>query len=65
MLGKDLVNQSTDVIRNYLIKADPIKHIKKLIEENYLELTKFYTKDKRVCQTNQMKKFLAQEKIIY
>jgi hypothetical protein len=25
MLGKDLVNQSTDVIRNYLIKADPIK----------------------------------------
>jgi hypothetical protein len=24
MLGKDLVNQSTDVIRNYLIKADQL-----------------------------------------
>lgn len=68
MLGKDLVNQSTDVIRNYLIKADPIKqeYIKKLIEEkNYLELTKFLYKGQKtrgVKPTTNEKSFLAQEK---
>jgi hypothetical protein len=57
MLGKDLVNQSTDVIRNYLIKADPIKqeYIKKLIEEkNYLELTKFFIQRTKRVASNQL-----------
>jgi hypothetical protein len=36
MLGKDLVNQSTDVIRNYLIKADQLN--KNILKTNRIIL---------------------------
>ena len=67
-LGKDLVNQSTDVVRNYLIQSDPIKkdYIKKLIEEkNYVELTQFLYKGQKTRgfkPTTNQKSLLAQEK---
>jgi hypothetical protein len=55
------------VIRNYLIKADPIKqeYIKKLIEENYLELTKFLYKGQNayVKPTTNEKVFSARKRL--
>lgn len=67
-LGKDLLNQSTQVVRDYLRKTNPIKqeYIKKLIQQkNYVELTQFLYKGQKTRGlkpiTNE-KSFLAQEK---
>jgi hypothetical protein len=67
-LGKDLLNQSTQIVRDYLIKTNPIKqeYIKNLIEEkNYVELTQFLYKGQKTRGlkpiTNE-KSFLSQEK---
>ena len=65
--GKDLLNQSTEVIRDYLIKTNPIKqeYIKKLIEEkNYVELTEFLYKGQKTRGLKPIineKSLLAQE----
>jgi hypothetical protein len=67
-LGKDLLNQSTEVIRNYLITTNPIKqeYIKNLIEQkNYIELTQFLYKGEKTRgqkPTTNEKTFIAQEK---
>jgi len=67
-LGKDLVNQSTQVIRDYLISTNPIKreYIKNLIEQkNYIELTQFLYKGEKTRGDKPVtndKTFLSQEK---
>jgi threonine/homoserine/homoserine lactone efflux protein len=48
---KDLVNQSTHIIRDYLNDTNPIKqeYIKKLLrEQNYVELTNFLYKGRKI-----------------
>lgn len=66
--GKDLLNESTDIVRNYLIESDPIKqnYIKKLIEDkNYIELTQFLYKGEKtrgIKPTTNQKSLLVQEK---
>lgn len=48
---KDLVNQSTHIIRDYLNETNPIKqeYIKKLLrEQNYVELTNFLYKGRKI-----------------
>lgn len=68
LLGQDLLNQSTDIIRTYLINSDPIKkeYIKQLIEDkNYSELTKFLYKGQKTRGTKPVtnqKTLLMQEK---
>lgn len=67
-LGKDLLNQSTQVVRDYLIKTNPIKqeYIKNLIDQkNYAELTQFLYKGQKtrgLKPTTNEKALLAQEK---
>ena len=66
-LGKDLLNQSTEVIGNYLIKTNPIKqeYIKNLLDQkNYVELTQFLYKGQKTRGSRPVtneKSFLAQE----
>jgi hypothetical protein len=50
-LPKDIVNQSTQIIRKYLNESNPIKqaYIKKLLQEkNYVELTNFLYKGRKI-----------------
>jgi hypothetical protein len=67
-LGKDLLNQSTQVVRDYLTNTNSIKqeYIKSLIEQkNYVELTQFLYKGQKTRGskpvTNETN-LLAQEK---
>ena len=50
-LPKDLLNQSTETIRTYLTKSNPVKqeYIRQLLEEkNYVELTNFLYKGRKI-----------------
>jgi hypothetical protein len=66
--GNDLTNQSTQIIREYLIKAAPLRE--KIIqgflkEKNYSELTQFLFKGQKMrgsVPLSSERRFLAQEK---
>ena len=66
-IAKDLLNQSIEVIGNYLIKTNPIKqeYIKNLLDQkNYVELTQFLYKGQKTRGSKPVtneKTFLAQE----
>ena len=50
-LGQDFLNNSTEIVKNYLIKTEPIKqeYIKELIDKkDYTELTNFLYKGKKL-----------------